>query len=136
MNCGDMRKSIYKSKNKTRCLEEKGIDQENFTDFVKEKDNKIEYKQSGAIEAAMIGKMLLGIFLANYDDFKNSDMKGKIHILGYSSIRLGFLLVKKLINITPVMQKVPVGSLFKYGLFAFSIFEMGRGLYEVVFSKS
>jgi hypothetical protein len=79
----------------------------------------------------MIGNDI-GHFLANY----NSDMKGIIHILGYSSIRFGFLLVKKLINITPVMQKVPVGSLFKYGIFSFSIFEMGRSLYEVVFSKS
>ena len=135
MNCADMRKCIFKCKNKTRCLEEKGIDQEKFTDFVKEKDNKIEYKQSGAIEAAMIGNAI-GHFLANYDDFKNSDMKGKMQILGYSSIPLGFLLVKKLINITPVMKKVPVGSLFKQGFFAFSIFEMGRSLYDVVFSES
>ena len=135
MKCADMRKCVHKVKKHSNNLNDKGINQKELISEVKSKDSKIQYKQSGAIEAAMFGNAV-GHFLANWGQFKNADNYGKMLIIGNSSIPLGFLLAKKLINITPVVKDTAFDSLFKYGFFALSLFEICRSLCSIIISES
>ena len=135
MKCADMRKCVYKNKQRLNNLNEEGINQNEFMKDVKSKDSKIQYKQSGAIEAAMFGNAV-GHFLANWGQFKSADNNGKILIIGNSLLPLGFLLVKKLINITPVIKDTAFNSLFKNGFFAVSLFEICRSFCNIIRSES
>ena len=78
----------------------------------------------------------VGNFLANWGQFKNADNYGKMLIIGNSSIPLGFLLAKKLINITPVVKDAAFNSLFKYGFFALSLNEICRSICSIIRSES
>ena len=135
MNCGDIRKCVFKNKSRCRCLNEEGINQEELTNDITLKDMKKQYKQSGAIEAAMLGNAV-GHFLANIEQFKNADTKGKLKIIGNSSIPLGFLLLKKCINIVPVIKQCGLNETFKQGFFVLSLFDVCRSFCSVINSES
>ena len=135
LNCADIRKCVYKCKDKNNCLNEEGIPQQEFTEYMALKGFKKDYKQSGAIEATMFGNSI-GHFIANFDEFKNADMENKLKIIGYSSMPLGFLLVKKIISITPIIKKTCANSIFKKGFFVISLFDMCRSFWEILSSET
>ena len=122
-------------KSRFRCLNEEGVNQEELTNDITLKDSKKQFKQSGAIEAAMLGNAV-GHFLANIEQFKNADTKGKLKIIGNSSIPLGFLLVKKCINIVPVIKQCGLNETFKQGFFVLSLFDVCRSFYSIINSES
>ena len=135
LNVGNFRKTVFDTKNKTRQLNEEGINQKEFLKNIKKKDNKIGFKDKGGIEAAMFGNAI-GHFLANYEDFKNADFKNKIKIIGYSSIPIGFLVGKKVIKLIPILKKASKNALFKKGFFVISLIDMCRTFYDIIFSES
>ena len=137
INCADLRKGVYKCKNHCGTIKEEGIDKEQLAKTIEKKDNIKGTKENGAVEGAMIGNAL-GHFLANFDfdEFKKADFKGKLKIIGHSSVPIGYLLGKKLIEITPIIKDTDFGSYFKKGFFAISIVEMCRCFSDYIFSES
>ena len=98
------------------------------------KENKIKYKQSGAIEANIVGN-ILGHFLANYSKFKNADKKGKVNMIIYDAIiPISTFLGKKKLGSLPIFKNTVLGSIFRNGFIVFSIFELCRSVYDVFFS--
>ena len=97
------------------------------------KKNKIKYKQSGAIEANMVGNAL-GHFLANIDQFKKADNNNKIKMIGDAAMPIGSLIGRKIIGAIPIFQNTCLKSIFRNGYIIFSIFELCRSVYDVFFS--
>ena len=124
---GRMIKHISKKNNK------EGIDADLIQKSIELKANKIKYKQSGAIEANMVGNAI-GHFLANYDQFKKANTKDKMIILRDTAMPFASLLSRKIIGAIPVFQKTVFGSIFRKGFIAFSILEICRSVYDIFFS--
>ena len=98
------------------------------------KENKIKYKQSGAIEANIVGN-ILGHFLANYSKFKNADKKGKVNMIIYDAIiPISTFLGKKKLGSLPIFKNTVLGSIFRNGFIILNIFELCRSFYDVFFS--
>ena len=124
--------SKFSKKNGTNNKE--GIDQEFFKKGINIKDAKNLYKQSGAIEANMVGNTI-GHLLANYSEFQKANVQGKIKILGNAAIPFWHFLGKKIIGAIPVFKNNTVfQSFFRYGFLAFSLFELSRNIFDVFFS--
>ena len=97
------------------------------------KVKKIKYKQSGAIEANMVGNAL-GHFLSNLDQFKKADNNQKIQMIGDTAIPLVSLIGRKIIGAIPIFKNTCLGTFFRNGYIVFSIFELCRSVYDVFFS--
>ena len=139
LTVGKMSKLTNKLLNKYKKINggnnEKGIDEDFFKKEISLKDAKNLYKQSGAIEANMVGNAI-GHFLANYDEFKNAkNFKDKAKILGNAALPFGSILGKKIIGAIPVFKNNTVmGSIFRYGFLAYSLIELSRNVFDVFFS--
>ena len=87
MTVGRMGKLFNKALNKKSIMNEEGINTIKLQKEIVLKQNKIKYKQSGALEANMIGNAL-GYFLANIDQFIKADKENKQKMLLESAIPL------------------------------------------------
>ena len=121
-------KFLKKNKNNKEKLE-----QNQFNKCYKLKNKKIAYKQSGAIEANMVGNAL-GHFLANYDQFKKASYGEKINILKDTAIPFATLLGRKIIEKIPIFKNTVIGTIFRKGFIIFSTFELCRDILGVFFS--
>lgn len=97
------------------------------------KNNKIKYKQSGAIEANMIGNAI-GHFIANFDQFMKADIQNKIKIVFDSSIPIMSLFGREILKIVPRFKNTCLKSIFRKGFIGISILELCRSVYDVFFS--
>ena len=109
------------------------LEQNHFNKSFELKNKKNAYKQSGAIEANMVGNAL-GHFLANYDQFKKATNEEKINILIDTAIPFGTLLGRKILNLIPIFKNTVVGTIFRKGFIVYSIFELCRNIFDVFFS--
>ena len=126
---GRMTKHLSKLKDKVGTFKE-GVKINQYKKSIELKQNKIKYKQSGAVEANMVGNAI-GHFIANYDQFKKADRSGKIKILRDNAIPMATLLGKKIIGAIPVFRNTAFKSIFKDGFIVFSIIELCRGVYDI-----
>ena len=131
LSAGKISKIIYKTKYRLGISDTKGIPKAETQRAIKLKENKIKYKQSGAIEANAFGNVI-GHFLANYDKFEEANKEIKIKMIKESSISLGVLLGKNLIQITPIFKKTILGSIFRHGFLVFSFVEACRNIGEII----
>ena len=93
----------------------------------------MKYKQSGAIEANMVGNAI-GHFLANYDQFKKANLHDKLKMAKDAAMPFGSLIGRKIIGAIPIFRKTALGSFFRSGFIVFSILEIGRNVFDVFFS--
>ena len=127
-------KHVSKLRKKNGANNKEEINKESLIKEIKSKDSKNLYKQSGAIEANMVGNAI-GYFLANYSEFKKANYKDKIKILANTAIPVRNILGKKIIGAIPVFKNNTVfQSIFRYGFLAVSLFELSRNIFEVFFS--
>ena len=133
LSVGRMTKLVSKLKTKNGTFNQEGIQREQFRKGIELKANKIKYKQSGAIEANMVGNAI-GHFIANFDQFKKADFNNKIKILQDSAIPFASLVGKKIIGAIPVFKNTCLKSIFRNGFIVISIFELCRNVYDVFFS--
>ena len=119
--------------NKKNIVNKKGLNKTQADKFIKEKNNKMKYKQSGAIEATMVGNAI-GHFLANYDQFKKADFNNKIIMIRDAAIPVATLLGRKILDAIPIFKNTCLRSIFRFGFISFSIFEICRSVYDVFFS--
>ena len=130
---GKITRFTSKLKRKNGTFNEEGIDKEQFNKCFNLKKNKISYKQSGAIEANMVGNAL-GHFLANFDEFQKAEFDDKMCMLRDIALPFATLIGRKLINLIPCFKKTVLGSFFRNGFIVISIFELCRNISEVFFS--
>lgn len=130
---GKITKFTSKFKQKNGTYNEEGIDKEQFNKCLELKKNKIAYKQSGAVEANMVGNAL-GHFLANFDQFQKAGFDDKLTIIRDTALPFATLLGRKLINLIPCFKNTVLGSFFRNGFLVVSIFELCRNISEVFFS--
>ena len=133
LTVGRMTKLVSKLKMKDGTYNQEGIHRHQFKKNIDLKANKIKYKQSGAIEANMVGNAL-GHFLANYDEFKKADYNNKIKIIRDAAIPFASLVGRKIIGAIPIFKNTVLGSIFRNGFIVISIFELCRSVYDVFFS--
>ena len=133
MTVGRMGKLFNKALNKKVIMNEEGINTVELNKEIVLKQNKIKYKQSGAIEANMVGNAL-GHFLANIDQFIKADKENKQKMILESAVPLLSLAGKKIIGAIPVFKNTILGSIFRNGFIVVSIFELCRNVYDIFFS--
>ena len=127
-------KHVSKLRKKNGANNKEEINKESLIKEIKSKDSKNLYKQSGAVEANMVGNAI-GYFLANYSEFKKANYKDKIKIHANTAIPVRYILGKKIIGAIPVFKNNTVfQSIFRYGFLAVSLFELSRNIFEVFFS--
>ena len=98
------------------------------------KENKMKYKQSGAIEANIVGN-ILGHFLANYSKFKKAEKGEKANMIIYDAIiPIASFLGKRKLSSLPIFKNTVLGSIFRNGFIVLGIFELCRSVYDVFFS--
>ena len=98
------------------------------------KENKIKYKQSGAIEANIVGN-ILGHFFANYSKFKKAEIGEKANMIFFQAIiPITSFLGKKKLGSLPIFKNTVLGSIFRNGFIVLGIFELCRSIYDVFFS--
>ena len=98
------------------------------------KDNKIKYKQSGAIEANIVGN-ILGHFFVNYSKFKKAEIGEKANMIIYDAIiPIASFLGKKELDSLPIFKNTVLGSIFRNGFIVYNLFELCRSVYDVFFS--
>ena len=132
---GNATKIIYKCKSQCNSLNKKGIDQNSFKKFMELKEKKIKYKGSGAIESTMIGNAV-GHFLANFNEFKNANLKNKIKMCAYSSIPIAYIIGNKIVSIIPIIKNSSIGSKIRKGFLMFNILDIIRSVVSCIFSES
>ena len=133
MTVGRMTKHISKLKIKNGTNNKEGLEKNQFKKSIELKEKKIKYKQSGAIEAYMVGNAI-GHFIANFDQFKKADLKDKLKIIRDGATPFASLIGRKIIGAIPVFKNTVLGSFFRNGFIIFSIFELSRNVYDVFFS--
>ena len=117
---GRMTKHLSKLKIKNGTFNKEGIEANQFKKSIELKANKMKYKQSGAIEANMVGNAI-GHFLANYDQFKKANLHDKLKMARDAAMPFGSLIGRKIIGAIPIFRKTALGSFFRSGLL-FSVF--------------
>ena len=130
---GRMTKHLSKLKIKNGTFNKEGIEANQFKKSIELKANKMKYKQSGAIEANMVGNAI-GHFLANYDQFKKANLHDKLKMARDAAMPFGSLIGRKIIGAIPIFRKTALGSFFRSGFIVFSILEIGRNVFDVFFS--
>ena len=74
--------------------------------------------------------------MENYDKFEKASTENKIIILKKSSIPLGVLTGKQLINITLFFRQTNLGAIFRNGFIIFSFVETCRNNGEIICSDA
>ena len=123
MTVGRMGKLFNKALKKKATIKENGINKIEINKEIVLKQNKIKYKQSGAIEANIVGNAL-GHFLANFDQFMNADKENKKQMIIDTSIPLLSLAGRKIIGAIPVFKNTIANSIFRNGFIVISVIEL------------
>ena len=114
-----------KLKIKDGTVNKEGIEKNQFKKSIELKENKMKYKQSGAVEANMVGN-IIGHFIANYDQFKKADLDNKKIMIRDAALPIASLLGRKIIGAIPVFKNTCLGSIFRNGFIIVSVFELCR----------
>ena len=130
---GRMTKHLSKLKIKDGTVNKEGIEKNQFKKSIELKENKMKYKQSGAVEANMVGN-IIGHFIANYDQFKKADLDNKKIMIRDAALPIASLLGRKIIGAIPVFKNTCLGSIFRNGFIIVSVFELCRNVFDVFFS--
>jgi len=130
---GRMTKHLSKLKIKDGTVNKEGIEKNQFKKSIELKENKMKYKQSGAVEANMVGN-IIGHFIANYDQFKKADLDNKKFMIRDAALPIASLLGRKIIGAIPVFKNTCLGSIFRNGFIIVSVFELCRNVFDVFFS--
>ena len=129
------RMSKLMGKNQNQSFIKEGIKEDKLKPKIDLKDKKIKYKESGAIEASMVGN-ILGHFIANFDinQFKKANRDDKIKIVVDSAIPIVSIVGRKIIGAIPIFRKTSLKTFFRNGFIAVSFFELCRSFYDIFFS--